>query len=81
MNTSEVEPVIQVAKHNMFLLILKKKQFPLFYLYFFGLVVPFITSKNGQTQPSAFPPFFLQITIIMPIKVVKHDRQKKQTVA
>lgn len=59
MNTSEVEPVIQVAKHNMFLLILKKKRFPLFYLYFFGLVVPFITSKNGQTQPSTSFLYFI----------------------
>lgn len=60
MKTAEVEPVIKMAKENMFLLILKKKQLvSLILSVFFGLVVPFITSKNGETQPSVSFLYFI----------------------
>lgn len=80
MKGSAVETVIQKAKNNMLALLLRNCDFSLFYLCF-GLAVLFLTDKNRQTFCIFFPLLYLRITIIMPLKVVKHDWQEKQTVA
>lgn len=57
MNTSKVEPVIQVAKHNIFLLILKKKNsFPYFFSIFLDWL--FLSLQVKNTTFSVFPLFF-----------------------